>query len=169
MRPRRSRSFNPLQIGSTLQILREHTRRYKIVNGFNPLQIGSTLQLCRPRSRRCLHGRRFNPLQIGSTLQTSGASNTKIAKFCEFQSPTNRVNTSNQIGVREIAVSAVMFQSPTNRVNTSNVIRPAPQPAAETSCFNPLQIGSTLQILDCSFQLGVAKVSIPYKSGQHFN
>ena len=66
----------------------------------------------------------------------------------EFQSPRNRVNTSN--GTTRLffgLLSGSKFQSPRNRVNTSN-------PGdyidlayiAERIGFNPLEIGSTLQI-----------------------
>ena len=39
----------------------------------------------------------FNPLQIGSTLQKKKEDSPQIEGHVLFQSPTNRVNTSNQL------------------------------------------------------------------------
>ena len=89
-----------------------------------------------------------------------------------FQSPRNRVNTSNkendsyiealafgfnplEIGstlqiqrVKEslTSVDYAKFQSPRNRVNTSNGNARSRRGGRPRFCFNPLEIGSTLQI-----------------------
>ena len=63
----------------------------------------------------------FNPLEIGSTLQIAGAFYKEGHDGPRFQSPRNRVNTSNR--------DAML------RVEKENKIG-----------FNPLEIGSTLQI-----------------------
>ena len=65
--------FNPLEIGSTLQItrLRSVSRRpfARAVRGFNPLEIGSTLQMIQDSDGVGQWELCFNPLEIGSTLQ----------------------------------------------------------------------------------------------------
>ena len=87
---------------------------------------------------------RFNPLQIGSTLQNVSVRRDPHAAD-EFQSPTNRVNTSKCSGVGYGRVGGYGFQSPTNRVNTSKRLCVVGKRSTCRIDFNPLQIGSTLQ------------------------
>ena len=65
-----------------------------------------------------------------------------------FQSPRNRVNTSNVVGkLGNRRGHVVVFQSPRNRVNTSNLDEyDAGYVWHEPFGFNPLEIGSTLQM-----------------------
>ena len=89
-------SFNPLEIGSTLQMgeVGRGTVLYEL--SFNPLEIGSTLQILSHRTGGWLQKCGFNPLEIGSTLQMRGVVSVGVpVPFYEFQSPRNRVNTSN--------------------------------------------------------------------------
>ena len=64
-----------------------------------------------------------------------------------FQSPRNRVNTSNTRKDRLYeSQEAFLFQSPRNRVNTSNKALSEAQKDTPEQRFNPLEIGSTLQM-----------------------
>ena len=64
----------------------------------------------------------FNPLEIGSTLQMNACkAHDKVEQSYKFQSPRNRVNTSNRLPLWARGSPLIpRFQSPRNRVNTSN-------------------------------------------------
>ena len=64
-----------------------------------------------------------------------------------FQSPRNRVNTSNAVVRAGRLRPSAEFQSPRNRVNTSNVLHGYDISRKSLFCFNPLEIGSTLQMV----------------------
>ena len=91
-------SFNPLEIGSTLQIWTgspvpspRHLRFQSPRNRVNTSNFVSAARASSASARRC-----FNPLEIGSTLQIHyRRPGAKIAGYGGFQSPRNRVNTSN--------------------------------------------------------------------------
>ena len=61
--------FNPLEIGSTLQINKNGSGNNEPDHGFNPLEIGSTLQISTGSGSAATGAAGFNPLEIGSTLQ----------------------------------------------------------------------------------------------------
>ena len=94
----------------------------------------------------------FNPLEIGSTLQIfrMGGGCVGYGDYA-FQSPRNRVNTSN-LRTRDLHLNTyhIMFQSPRNRVNTSNGIFLYGVVGRQEEGFNPLEIGSTLQMRSAS-------------------
>ena len=102
-----------------------------------------------------------------------------------------------RLGARGYRHPVPQFQSPTNRVNTSNVrVTQSVADFEQAMGFNPLQIGSTLQMQEYDYEESTASklfqsptnrvntsnriithntqvscqrtVSIPYKSGQHF-
>ena len=87
----------------------------------------------------------------------------------QFQSPTNRVNTSNPPRTHSPVQDRKRFQSPTNRVNTSIVPAAQPPMSARPSFQSPTNRVNTSNLGSEQHQdRQILRVSIPYKSGQHF-
>ena len=138
----------------------------------------------------------FNPLQIGSTLQKSsgvvggrgGAGEVsiphksgqhfkmyRVSQQCgragpQFQSPTNRVNTSKTKGIYPQVNALCWFQSPTNRVNTSKTVLGRWRTTRCEHVSIPYKSGQHFKTARERVRAVRSRpcVSIPYKSGQHF-
>ena len=167
------RRFNPLQIGSTLQKRAvDDLVEPGVLSGFNPLQIGSTLQKYEMKNQLTIEqvvafqsptnrvntSKRYSlsssaappssvsiPYKSGQHFKIEHTYGTAADLGFAFQSPTNRVNTSNFVRTSALLGRNSAFQSPTNRVNTSK-----PKMANKFFVWRNFD------------------VSIPYKSGQHF-
>ena len=91
---------------------------------FNPLQSGPTLQ----NSKVDIDDPEIQAKLFQSPTKRVNTSNNKLRSLAgqmlkAFQSPTNRVNTSNlDMSAADIEELPVAFQSPTKRVNTSNTV-----------------------------------------------
>ena len=111
----------------------------------------------------------FNPLQIGSTLQNLDYLKAWDFTVWAFQSPTNRVNTSKNGRRPRTKALAATFQSPTNRVNTSKETCGYIDLEADDGFQSPTNRVNTSKKFNVRLAaLTPSKVSIPYKSGQHF-
>ena len=99
---------------------------------------------------------RFNPLQIGSTLQIRHDGSTGCAWREQFQSPTNRVNTSNKNGLADrIVEQEIEVSIPYKSGQHFKLGAASAWVRKWTMSFNPLQIGSTLQIMDDDTALSI--------------
>ena len=136
---------------SNLKSRGHHDAAQELIS-FNPLEIGSTLQMDKNKLSESGHVKEWFQ-SPRNRVNTSNAEiiepNTARASVIAFQSPRNRVNTSNPRAVFTLfSLSAwPKFQSPRNRVNTSNcIVCVMSSGISSQGRFNPLEIGSTLQI-----------------------
>ena len=144
--------FNPLQIGSTLQTPDMKQELKGPCSGVSiPYKSGQHFKLI---LLSLLSAKRYSvsiPYKSGQHFKHRLIARITRAFGQTFQSPTNRVNTSNTKLAGRYDFVLTAFQSPTNRVNTSNKwrrLRACRRCAAHR--FNPLQIGSTLQTPSCT-------------------
>ena len=164
--------FNPLQIGSTLQKRNEErAKKYAEIVSI-PYKSGQHFKnRCDPHTP---HPARppapvSIPYKSGQHFKTL-ISETSSSGASRFQSPTNRVNTSKSwTSSTRSTVRIACF----NPLQIGSTLQKKSSPLPPSPCctgFNPLQIGSTLQKLSMSSSIKQSTpcVSIPYKSGQHF-